>query len=65
MVVHRVSAGHVEALLVFLVVHEEDTRAELKCVAQNLAGKQEVVVQIKMEGRNCTESCVGGDRGII
>ncbi|KAM9486900.1 interleukin-1 receptor type 2-like [Clarias gariepinus] len=46
----RVSAGHVEALLVFLIVHEEDTRAELKCVAQNLAGKQEVVVQIKMEG---------------
>ncbi|KAK3543328.1 hypothetical protein QTP70_018073, partial [Hemibagrus guttatus] len=46
----RVSAGHVEALLVFQEVHEEDMRAELKCVAQNLSGKQEVVIQIKLEG---------------
>ncbi|GAA6099339.1 interleukin-1 receptor type 2 [Tachysurus ichikawai] len=45
----RVSAGHVEALLVFLEVHKEDTRAELKCVAVNLSGKQEVVIQIKLE----------------
>ncbi|XP_046696853.1 interleukin-1 receptor type 2 isoform X1 [Silurus meridionalis] len=45
----RMSAGHLEALLIFLEVHEEDTRAELKCVAQNLSGKQEVVVQIKLE----------------
>ncbi|MCJ8732181.1 hypothetical protein PDJAM_G00208290 [Pangasius djambal] len=45
----RVSAGHVEALLVFLEVHEEHTRAELKCVARNLSGKQEVVIQIKLE----------------
>ncbi|KAB5576718.1 hypothetical protein PHYPO_G00201660 [Pangasianodon hypophthalmus] len=45
----RVSAGRVEALLFFLEVHEEDTRAKLKCVAQNLSGKQEVVIQIKLE----------------
>ncbi|XP_060786488.1 interleukin-1 receptor type 2-like [Neoarius graeffei] len=45
----RVSAGQVEALLIFLEVYEEDTRAELKCVAQNLSGKQEVGVEIKLE----------------
>ncbi|XP_053482365.1 interleukin-1 receptor type 2 isoform X2 [Ictalurus furcatus] len=45
----RVSAGHVEALLVFLEVYEEDTRAKLKCVAENLSGKREVVIQIKLE----------------
>lgn len=50
MAVRRVSAGHVEALLVFLEVREEDTRAELKCVARNLSGKQEVVVRIELEG---------------
>lgn len=48
--VRRASSGHVEALLIFLEVHEEDTRAELKCVAQNLSGKQEVVIHIKLEG---------------
>lgn len=53
--VRRVSAGHVEALLVFLEVHKEDTRAELKCVAVNLSGKQEVVIQIKLEGRCVNE----------
>lgn len=53
MAVHRVSAGHVEALLVFLEVYEEDMRAKLKCVAENLSGKREVVIQIKLEGM-CT-----------
>ncbi|TUB52972.1 Interleukin-1 receptor type 2 [Bagarius yarrelli] len=45
----RVSSDHVEALLVFPEVREEDTKARLSCVAQNGSGKQEVVIRITLE----------------
>ncbi|KAK1797686.1 hypothetical protein P4O66_008049 [Electrophorus voltai] len=45
----RVLPNHVVVELVFLEVHEEDTRVELKCVAQNLSGKQEVITQVTLE----------------
>ncbi|XP_076854541.1 interleukin-1 receptor type 2-like isoform X2 [Brachyhypopomus gauderio] len=45
----RVLRSHVEVDLVFLQVHEEDTHAELKCVAQNSSGKQEVITHITLE----------------
>ena len=51
----RVSGSHIEVQLVFLEVHEEDMIAELKCVAKNVLGKQEVITQIKVQGR-CTQS---------
>ncbi|XP_066497370.1 interleukin-1 receptor type 2 [Hoplias malabaricus] len=47
--VRKVSVNHIEAEMVVLEVHEEDTRAEMKCVTKNLSGKQEVVIQIKLQ----------------
>ncbi|KAM9343805.1 interleukin-1 receptor type 2-like [Pholidichthys leucotaenia] len=46
----RVSTDcHVELRLVITVITEEDVKTEIKCVAQNKGGKQEVVTLIQLE----------------
>ncbi|XP_072541344.1 interleukin-1 receptor type 2 [Salminus brasiliensis] len=45
----RVTASHIEVQLVFLEVHEEDTKVGLKCVAQYASGRQEAIIQIKLQ----------------
>ncbi|XP_036417830.1 interleukin-1 receptor type 2 [Colossoma macropomum] len=45
----KVSGSHIEVQLVILEVHEEDMSVELKCVAKNVLGKQEVITQIKVQ----------------
>ncbi|KAJ8349928.1 hypothetical protein SKAU_G00250580 [Synaphobranchus kaupii] len=41
--------NYIELGLIFLELFEEDTRAEIKCVAQNHGGREEVVVQVRLE----------------
>ncbi|KAG7467265.1 hypothetical protein MATL_G00151500 [Megalops atlanticus] len=41
--------NHIELRLTFLELHEEDSRAEIKCVAQNLGGREEVVAWVRLE----------------
>ncbi|XP_057192787.1 interleukin-1 receptor type 2 isoform X4 [Triplophysa rosa] len=45
----RISANHIEVQLVILKLQKEDNGAELKCISQNQAKKQEVVTEIKLE----------------
>ncbi|XP_061082160.1 interleukin-1 receptor type 2 [Conger conger] len=40
--------NYIELRLIFLEVSEEDTMAEIKCVAQNPRGREEVVVQVRL-----------------
>lgn len=51
MFVFRISANHIEVKLVILELQEGDNGAQLKCISQNKAQKQEVVAQIKVEGQ--------------
>lgn len=46
--------NYVELGLVFLELFEEDTRAEIKCVAQNHRGREEVVVHVRLEDSTFT-----------
>ncbi|KAJ8409881.1 hypothetical protein AAFF_G00209220 [Aldrovandia affinis] len=41
--------NYIELELIILEVHEEDTRAEIKCVAQNSAGRDEVMAHVRLE----------------
>nr|XP_055072365.1 interleukin-1 receptor type 2 isoform X2 [Misgurnus anguillicaudatus] len=45
----KILANHIEVKLVILQLQEEDNGAQLKCISQNQAQKQEVVAQIKVE----------------
>lgn len=50
--VTRLSEDHcqIEVTLILSAVTEEEVKTELKCVAQNRGGKQEVVAQLRLEG---------------
>ncbi|XP_015219616.1 interleukin-1 receptor type 2 [Lepisosteus oculatus] len=48
-----------EIILIFSEVREEDTRAEIKCVAQNSKGYHEVIVQVNLEDSKLTWLIVG------
>lgn len=40
----------IELRLIIAEISEEDDQTEIKCVAQNMGGRQEVVARIKLEG---------------
>uniref|UniRef100_A0A8C6TEA8 Ig-like domain-containing protein n=1 Tax=Neogobius melanostomus TaxID=47308 RepID=A0A8C6TEA8_9GOBI len=46
---HVPGGCHVEVRLIILEMRERDTQAELKCVAQNQHGRQEVSVRLQLE----------------
>ncbi|XP_042559022.1 interleukin-1 receptor type 2 [Clupea harengus] len=56
----RVTDGQVEADLVILEVRAEDSGVEFRCVTQNSAGSEEVLVHIEMEGEYCVCSTYPG-----
>ncbi|KAJ0005797.1 hypothetical protein NQD34_015691 [Periophthalmus magnuspinnatus] len=59
--VGRVAEGcHVELLLMILEMRERDTEVELKCVAQNQHGRQEVDVRLQLEDSTHTWLVVFG-----
>lgn len=43
----------IELSLVIVEMTDEDVKTELKCVAQNRGGRQEVVAQLQLEGELC------------
>ncbi|XP_007241627.2 interleukin-1 receptor type 2 [Astyanax mexicanus] len=45
----RITAGHVQVQLVFLEVYEEDTKVDLRCVAEDESGRQEAVTHITLQ----------------
>nr|QJD09003.1 interleukin 1 receptor 2 [Cyclopterus lumpus] len=50
-----VSGGcHIESRLAVVTVTEEDEQTELRCVAQNRGGRQEVVVRLQLEDATST-----------
>ncbi|XP_024141744.1 interleukin-1 receptor type 2 [Oryzias melastigma] len=44
----------IELRLIIAEISEEDDQTEIKCVAQNMGGRQEVVARIKLEDGNVT-----------
>lgn len=40
----------IEVMLILSAMTEEEVKMELKCVAQNRGGRQEVVAQLRLEG---------------
>lgn len=53
--VTRMSAGcQIELRLIVLAITDKDASTELKCVAQNPAGRREVVTHLQLEGKTAT-----------
>ncbi|XP_069009757.1 interleukin-1 receptor type 2 [Embiotoca jacksoni] len=53
--VTRVSEGcHIELRLVVADITEEDVKMEMKCIAQNMGGRQEIGVQLQLEDTTLT-----------
>ncbi|KAM7380092.1 hypothetical protein PAMP_003410 [Pampus punctatissimus] len=56
----RVSEGcQIELRLIVIAMKEEDVKTELKCVTQNQGGKQEVIIQLRLEDSTFTWVIVG------
>ncbi|KAM7406880.1 hypothetical protein PAMA_002871 [Pampus argenteus] len=56
----RVSEGcQIELRLIVIAMTEEDVKTQLKCVTQNQGGKQEVVIQLRLEDSTFTWVTVG------
>lgn len=49
--VTRVSQGcNIELRIIIAAVSEEDDKTEIKCVTENIGGRQEVVTRLRLEG---------------